>query len=169
MAPNRREQSPWGFFRTLGDTEKEKRKINIEVALKTCSEECKHVLLTFTIDFRQLGRLLRKWFPSLSSDAVPIIDSVGRCLIIFKPRSAMPARKLLAHRRTQLSSCLAEELQQGLERAVPEPDRAQPLEGQNLGTLGLGLTGSWETFPGRRAVQLPTPHTSWEPFFLFCD
>lgn len=85
------------------------------------TEECKHVLLTFTIDFWKPGRLLRKWFPSLSSDAVPIIDSAGRCLIIFKPCSAMPALKLLARRRTQLSSCLAEELQQGSKGVVPEP------------------------------------------------
>lgn len=92
--------------------------------LKTCSavgtEECKHVFLTFTIDFRKLGRQLRKWFPSLSSSAIPIIDSVGRCLIIFKPCSAVPALKLLAPGRTQLSSCLAEELQQGSKRVVPE-------------------------------------------------
>lgn len=104
---------------------------------KTCSafsaEECKHVvLLTFIIDFRKPGRLLRKWFPSLSYNAVPIIDSVGRCLIIFKSCFAMPDLKLLARSRTQLSSSLTEELQQGLKAVVPPPRQSQALDAPGI-------------------------------------
>lgn len=106
--------------------------------LKTCSsfstEERKHVvLLTFIIDFRKPGRLLRKWFPSLSYDAVPIIDSVGRCLIISKSCFAMPDLKLLARGRTQLSSCLVEELQQDLTAVVPPARQSGPGNMDNLG------------------------------------
>lgn len=106
--------------------EKEKEKKIMRWHLKTCSafsaEECKHVvLLTFIIDFRKPGRLLRKWFPSLGFSAVPIIDSVGRYLIIFKSCFAVPDVKLLARARTQLSSRSARELQQRWSTAVPPP------------------------------------------------
>lgn len=140
--------------------------------LKTCTaastEECKGVLLNFTTDFRKLGGLLRKWFPSLSSNAVPIIDRAGRGLIIFKPCSAMPALKLLAHRRTQLSSCLAEQLQQGSRRVVPERGRAGPLGCQDWGIWGWDWQAAGN-LPWKKGCKLQTPPMSWEPLFLFLD
>lgn len=44
----------------------------------------------------------------------------------------MPDLKLLACGGTQLSSCLAEELQQGLKAVVPPPGQSQTLDALGL-------------------------------------